>query len=393
MRKKRIKTWGETFYRVHSNSLIKQRNDNDSPTGLVCCSVKCLEKAMIHPADNALLAKQTGANSHKSNGNFSKREKQLSNWFIHSLLIMIFKKIKSFGHSGHWPVYLPLHNTLVKKCEGGFGAVFRHVYNNRDVAIKQLHHCRHSSSTDFYSFCSELNAFRLPPSPYVVQAIAFTSSGICLQIVTEFIEGKNLQQLIADDVWHITFTQRLQLAFQIINGLMHCHNHLLLHLDVKSANIIVHANGKICKLSDFGCSRIAIASQNGLLIANDKATSGAFGTVAYKAPELFKGQRITDRADIYSFSLVLWEILTQKSVYNAIHPHNFIYDVVVHKLRPEIEQLNVPKDNYGKVLVTLLENCWSDELTKRPCALIVQQTIKQFICTKSVNKPMKKFNQ
>lgn len=69
---------------------------------------------------------------------------------------------------------------------------------------------------------------------------------------------------------------------------MHCHKHLLLHLDVKSANIIVHVSGKICKLSDFGCSRSAIASQNGLLIANDKTTNGTFGTVAYKAPELFK---------------------------------------------------------------------------------------------------------
>ncbi|VDK87529.1 unnamed protein product, partial [Onchocerca ochengi] len=105
-------------------------------------------------------------------------------------------------------------NRLIILGEGSFGAVFRHVYNNRDVAIKQLYHCRHSSSSHFYSFCSELNAFRLPPSPYVVQAIALTSSGICLQIVTEFIEGKNLQQLINDDMWHVNFSQRLQLAFQ-----------------------------------------------------------------------------------------------------------------------------------------------------------------------------------
>lgn len=65
--------------------------------------------------------------------------------------------------------------------KGAFGAVFRHVYNNRDVAIKQFHPFRHSSS-HFHSFCSELNAFRLPPSPHVVQAVSFTSSGCCLQV-------------------------------------------------------------------------------------------------------------------------------------------------------------------------------------------------------------------
>uniref|UniRef100_A0A183HBL5 non-specific serine/threonine protein kinase n=1 Tax=Onchocerca flexuosa TaxID=387005 RepID=A0A183HBL5_9BILA len=279
---------------------------------------------------------------------------------------------------------LSFNFNLIISGEGGFGAVFRHVYNNRDVAIKQLYHYRHSSSSHFNSFCSELNAFRLPPSPYVVQAIAFTSSGICLQIVTEFIEGKNLQQLINDDMWHANFSQRLQLAFQIISGLLHCHDHLLLHLDVKPANVIVHANGKICKLSDFGCSRTATTSQNGLLIAVEGTTNAGFGTITYKAPELLKGETITDRADIYSFSLALWEILTRKTVYNCMHPHIFIYGVVARKLRPKLKQLDLPKNKHSRTLITLFENCWSDELTKRPSANIVQQIIKQFIRNKKL---------
>uniref|UniRef100_A0A158Q8G2 non-specific serine/threonine protein kinase n=1 Tax=Elaeophora elaphi TaxID=1147741 RepID=A0A158Q8G2_9BILA len=387
MRKTRIKTWSETFCRSRFNSLIKLRNDNESPTRIACYSVKCREKAIVHPADNPFLEQS-------SKIKLSGRCRAL---ILSPLRLMrVFAERKQLYQKNKTTLIVtnqtptPVNDRNNYRIgEGGFGAVFRHVYNNREVAIKQLHHCRHSSYSDFYSFCSELNAFRLPPSPYVVQAVAFTSSGICLQvqIVTEFVEGKNLQQLISDDTWHVTFAERLQLAFQIINGLMHCHNHLLLHLDVKPANIIVHVNGKTCKLSDFGCSRIAVASSNGLLIASDRTTNTTFGTIAYKAPELLKGQQVTDRADIYSFSLVLWEILTWKTVYESVHPHVFIYGVVVRKLRPKIEQLNIPEGKYDRALVRLLENCWSDELIKRPRAIIIQQIIKQFICSKKLILP------
>ncbi|KAL3989516.1 Protein kinase domain family protein [Acanthocheilonema viteae] len=360
---------------------MKLRNNIDSPTRIAYCSVKRLEKAVMYSGDSPILEQS-------SKIKLSGRCRAL---ILSPLRLMqVFVERKQLYQKNKRALTVTNRTTSAddknnyRIGKGGFGTVFRHVYNNRDVAIKQLYRCRHSSNADFYSFCSELNAFRLPPSPHVVQTIAFTSFGISFQIVTEFIEGKNLQQLINDDVWHVTPAQRLLLAFQVINGLVHCHSHLLLHLDVKPANIIVHVNGKICKLSDFGCSRIAVTSQNGLLIANDKTTNSVFGTITHKAPELLKGQKITDRADIYSFSLVLWEILTWKTVYSSIHPHILIYGVVVHKLRPEIEQLNIPKDKYGRALVTLLENCWSDELTKRPCAIIVQQIIKQFLCSKKL---------
>ncbi|VDK18106.1 unnamed protein product [Anisakis simplex] len=73
------------------------------------------------------------------------------------------------------------NNSNISLGEGGFGAVFRSSYNNHDVAIKQLYQKRHSPSSDFVSLCAELNAFRLPPSPYVVPILSFTSSGTSIQ--------------------------------------------------------------------------------------------------------------------------------------------------------------------------------------------------------------------
>ncbi|EFO20385.1 hypothetical protein LOAG_08107 [Loa loa] len=106
------------------------------------------------------------------------------------------------------------------------------------------------------------------------------------------LERKNLQQLISVDMWHVTFSQRLQFAFQMISGLVHYHDNLLLHLDVKPAN----------------------------------------------------GQKIIDRVDIYSFSLVLREILTRKTVYSLVHPHIFIYNFVVRKVNT-ISSFVLPKND------------------------------------------------
>lgn len=56
---------------------------------------------------------------------------------------------------------------------------------------------------------------------------------------------------------------------------------------------------------------------------------------------LIQGQKATDRADIFSFSLVLWELLTRSTAYDVMHPHILIYGVVVRKLRPDTGILTV----------------------------------------------------
>uniref|UniRef100_F1KZ82 non-specific serine/threonine protein kinase n=1 Tax=Ascaris suum TaxID=6253 RepID=F1KZ82_ASCSU len=251
--------------------------------------------------------------------------------------------------------------------EGGFGAVFRSSYNNHEVAIKQLYQKRHSPSSDFVSLCAELNAFRLPPSPYVVPILSFTSSGISIQIVSELVHGRDLRKMIEDEEWTPSPMDRFRIAFQVISALWHCHSNMVLHLDVKAANVVVSDDGMVCRLSDFGCSKTASLSENGVLVANAANSCENFGTVAYKAPELLKGGRATDRADIYSYGMLLWELYARRAPFEGIHPHTIIFLVVSRHLRPDLSELGKQME-CDSANVQLIADCWAADLTMRPSA-------------------------
>lgn len=115
-----------------------------------------------------------------------------------------------------------------------------------------------------------------------------------------------------------------------------------------------------CKLTDFGCSRVATEVSCGLLIAPNSTNTSSFGTIAFKAPELlkvlfcccftknpvteevyksFKSGRPTDRADIYSYSLLLYELLSRHAPYQGLHPHTIIFLVAGQNMRPELDEV------------------------------------------------------
>lgn len=273
-------------------------------------------------------------------------------------------------------------DTNITLGEGGFGTVFRSAYNNRDAAIKQLHQRRHSSSADFLTLCAELNAFRLPHSPFVVSILSFSSSGP-VQIVCEYVHGRDLRKLMDDDSWQTTSEDRLRIASQVAKGLAHCHLNNLLHLDVKPSNVVVSFDGKISKLSDFGCSRRAVRLPNGLLQATNALSDTNFGTIAYKAPELLKGEQPTDRADVYSYSLLLYELLSRRSPFPGIHPHAIVFLTVKKHLRPDTTQLRLCASEKGLSetdmnLIDAMEQCWRPNICDRPSAVEISERIACF---------------
>jgi serine/threonine protein kinase len=85
------------------------------------------------------------------------------------------------------------------------------------------------------------------------------------------------------------------------------------------------------------------------------------GTPIWMAPEIIRGERYTEKADIFSFGIILWEIYMRLTPYQNKEPMQILLEVVEKSLRPHI-----PPELRGSPLVTLMEECWDTDVSKRP---------------------------
>ncbi|KHN85354.1 Serine/threonine-protein kinase-transforming protein mos, partial [Toxocara canis] len=97
------------------------------------------------------------------------------------------------------------------------------------------------------------------------------------------------------------------------------------------------------------------------------------------------GESATDRADIYSYGVLLWELFARRLPYEGIHPHTLIFLVVSRQLRPDTSQLTDTLEGASETdlsLLVLMQECWSGELTLRPSAVELLAKIRSFYSPK-----------
>jgi hypothetical protein len=191
---------------------------------------------------------------------------------------------------------------------GAFGQVFGGSYKGRQVAIKAV-----GFEPDFDQ---ELNILReLRPCPAIIEYI-----GSCKRvpfqgfIVLEFMALGSLDKYIHDLSFHLTLQYTLRVAQDVAQGLAHLHRAKIMHLDMKPANVLVAAltlEADTCvKLADFGLSqsRDSAASFKGDYVE---------GTLLYMAPEMLREKLFSQKGDIFSFGMTMWETLKREQPYSG----------------------------------------------------------------------------
>uniref|UniRef100_A0A6B2L2R1 non-specific serine/threonine protein kinase n=1 Tax=Arcella intermedia TaxID=1963864 RepID=A0A6B2L2R1_9EUKA len=239
--------------------------------------------------------------------------------------------------------------------KGAFGSVYRGKCRGKDVAIKILHKPITDQET-LIAFKQEVSIMSTIFHPNICLFM-----GACTQpgrffIVQEYMPGGDVEKLLRNPHVSMTLYRRMQMAYDAALGVnwLHCSNPAFIHRDLKSSNLLVDDNGKV-KVCDFGLAQVKPNAAN--LIDEDHAR----GTPLWMAPEVMQFKEFNEKADVYSFGIVLWELLTRKEPFSHHKVYSKFRKAVCEKYeRPEIPEDTVPS------LARLIKQCWAPDPKVRP---------------------------
>ncbi|XP_039633411.1 receptor-interacting serine/threonine-protein kinase 4 isoform X1 [Perca fluviatilis] len=264
---------------------------------------------------------------------------------------------------------------------GGFGQVYkvRHVQWKTCLAIK-CPPCLHMDDKERSELLEEAKKMEAAKFRYILPVY-----GICGDpqgLVMEYMETGSLETLLATELlpWELRF--RIIHETAVGMNFLHCMNPPLLHLDLKPANILLDAHYHV-KISDFGLAR-----WNGLSRADDISRDGFCGTIAYLPPEsIIEKDRVSDtKHDVYSFSIVIWGILTQKKPYQGENNILQIMVKVVKGVRPDLGAVPRCRPSACTGFLSLMQRCWTTNPDARPSFQEITSEAEE-LCSKPQEEP------
>ena len=242
---------------------------------------------------------------------------------------------------------------------GGMGEVYRarDTKLGRDVALKLLPEAFARDSQRLGRFQREAQVLASLNHPHIAQIYGLEDSSGTSALVMELVEGATLAERLARGP--LPVDEALTIAHQVADALEAAHERGIVHRDLKPGNIVVSAGGT-AKVLDFGLAAVAQDTAAAHVDATHSPTLSIaatgvgmiLGTAAYMAPEQAAGKSVDKRADIWSFGVVLWEMLTGARLFDGETVSHTLADV----LRAPIDFEKLPRQTPPGVR-NLLRRC------------------------------------
>lgn len=241
---------------------------------------------------------------------------------------------------------------------GGFAEVFRGTWNGTVVAVKQLLERGPDVVARLRAEVVTLSKLRHP------NLLLFM--GWCASpplIATEFMRRGSLHTILKRNGGNLGAIRTHHVSVSVAKGMQYLHSRQppILHLDLKSPNILVDDKWR-AKIADFGLARVR---RNTLV----SGKSGFHGTPEWMAPEMLRAEDYDEKADTYSYGVVLWELLTAKTPWHELHPMQCVAVVGYSDRRlvlpPDSEKF-VNENFVTRTMGDLFEACASKSPKLRP---------------------------
>ncbi|CAM8995145.1 unnamed protein product [Rhodiola kirilowii] len=278
--------------------------------------------------------------------------------------------------AGVYGLQIIKHNDLEELHElgsGTFGTVYHGKWRGTDVAIKRIKRScfagkaseQERLTKDFWREAQILSKLH-HPNVLAFYGVVPDGPGGTLATVTEYMVTGSLKQALTRKDRALDRRRKLLIATDAACGMEYLHLKNIVHFDLKCDNLLVNLRDPqrpICKVGDFGLSRIK---------RNTLITGGVRGTLPWMAPELLNdsSNKVSEKVDVFSFGVALWELLTGEEPYAGMHCGAIIGGIVSNTLRPVIPQRCDPEWK------ALLEECWSADPATRPTFTVIAQRLR-----------------
>ncbi|XP_069587681.1 receptor-interacting serine/threonine-protein kinase 2 [Ranitomeya imitator] len=283
---------------------------------------------------------------------------------------------------------IPYHKLAELKFinKGAYGTVHSALHSDwrTSVAVKFFPAERHLVDSERNKILKEAEILHKARFSFILPILGICYNEDNIGIVTEYMPNGSLNQLLHEDnlSTEIVWPLRYRILYEIALGVNFLHNMTppLLHHDLKTPNILLDSEFH-AKIADFGLSKWRKLSQS----YSDQNPPG--GTIIYMPPEMYepsiKNSRGSVKHDMYSYAIIMWEVLSRRQPYEgAINPMQIMFSVAKGS-RPDTTEEYLPFDIPDRdVFVSLMESGWANDPNDRPaflkCLLDLEPVIRKY---------------
>lgn len=237
--------------------------------------------------------------------------------------------------------------------EGGFGSVYLGTWEGKQVAIKKFHIKDVSRvKSTINKYIKEINTISSLRHPNIILYMGSTINKNECYMISEYVSRGSLFDYLHLKKQKLNEIDQISICYEMAVAIKYLHSKKILHCDLKSSNIMLDENMRV-KIGDFGLSKV-------YSLLNEKESPNRIGTPHWMAPEIMNKKEYKESADVFSYGMIIWEILSNEIPYYGLTPNQIIGQVA------DFKKIVEPPSYSNISLKKLVKTCLIYDEAKRP---------------------------